>query len=93
MTPHLLSITFRITTDKGLKLELKKKNFFLHGRAVHVDCIGMRAISMGGILAHNIGCAIRHPNIILHNHRFHGNRCTIQVHTDGGLRAGARTPV
>ena len=62
MTPHLLSITFRITTDKGLNLELKKKlDFFLHGRAMHVDCIGMRAISMGRILAHNIGCAIRHP--------------------------------
>ena len=28
---------------------------------MHVDCIGMRAISMGRILAHNIGCAIRHP--------------------------------
>ena len=30
---------------------------------MHVDCIGMRAISMGSILAHNIGCAIRHPTI------------------------------
>ena len=28
MTPHLLSITFRITTDKGFNLELKKKNDF-----------------------------------------------------------------
>ena len=28
---------------------------------MHVDQIGMRAISMGKILAHNIGCAIRHP--------------------------------
>ena len=44
MTPHLLIITFRITTDKGLNLELKKKNltFFAwsrNARRLHVDCI------------------------------------------------------
>ena len=44
MTPHLLSITFRITTDyKGLNLELKKNLTFFawswNARRLHRDCI------------------------------------------------------
>ena len=57
----------KLKIEKSFRHPSLISNFFIksltnfHGRAMHVDCIGMRAISIGSILAHNIGCAIRTP--------------------------------